>query len=553
MDLSFAAVPHDEAIALIRSMPVVAREVFDQLAPELKAAVFTVKGVALASDRQAIRDLIAEKFDGKATFESQRKKVIAVLKANDFKDKAAARRADFLLRHFSGVAYSAARYRLALTQTDLFPWWQYLSMADTKVRASHAALNGIILRWDSPFWQTHLPPWEPLCRCSWRMLSDFDVEEIIREDADKPEDRRRVLAGPMLDRLLDGNSLMRSVELVDYENGVAVKRRFAPAQPYDLRTPADRGQSWIGWRPDNIVPTKQDLETKLPPEAVKELMAAAAKQEAGGATVAEWIEGKPQAARENPKAKPARAKKPAAPGDAPAAAAVKLPPVQPVSAKPEDQMRAKLLLETGDADTDRKVEEATGFISAVHSVSGMLATPVRARRMRFEALYDPRYPNASARLDHPEVFETTIYLKKNQKPNRTDILHEMAHKIEGEAIAVRFADMGDPEHIFHRKGWQAWQKIVEALNATNQVNEINYSTLALENKQYLTNRCELFARGYAQYIAMRTGNAELIRELDAARERFDGLWQWPDDEFAPIISLYDALFRALGWIKRITK
>ena len=48
---------------------------------------------------------------------------------------------------------------------DAFPYWKYLSMGDEKVRTSHAALNGLILPADDPFWRDHFPPWELGCRC----------------------------------------------------------------------------------------------------------------------------------------------------------------------------------------------------------------------------------------------------------------------------------------------------------------------------------------------------------------------------------------------------
>ena len=52
-DLLFGPVPHDEAVDFIKSKPVVSRQVFDGLLPELKARAFTVSGIEGANVLQA--------------------------------------------------------------------------------------------------------------------------------------------------------------------------------------------------------------------------------------------------------------------------------------------------------------------------------------------------------------------------------------------------------------------------------------------------------------------------------------------------------------------
>ncbi|MBV6425153.1 MAG: hypothetical protein NAOJABEB_02967 [Steroidobacteraceae bacterium] len=71
--------------------------------------------------------------------------------------------------------------------------------------------------------------------------------------------------------------------------------------------------------------------------------------------------------------------------------------------------------------------------------------------------------------------------------------------------------------------------------------------------RYMTSAHEVWARSYAQYIAIRSGNAAMLRELDVTRTRersamvsYSG--QWEDDDFAPIAAAFDALFREMGWI-----
>jgi SPP1 gp7 family putative phage head morphogenesis protein len=59
---------------------------------------------------------------------------------------------------------SATYYRL-IKQTKLFPYWEYRTVGDDKVRPAHAALNGLILPADDPRWDSIYPPNGWNCRC----------------------------------------------------------------------------------------------------------------------------------------------------------------------------------------------------------------------------------------------------------------------------------------------------------------------------------------------------------------------------------------------------
>lgn len=60
---------------------------------------------------------------------------------------------------------SAATYARLMKQTELFPYWEYKTVGDNKVRHSHQLLDGIILPWNSPLWKYILPPNDWNCRC----------------------------------------------------------------------------------------------------------------------------------------------------------------------------------------------------------------------------------------------------------------------------------------------------------------------------------------------------------------------------------------------------
>lgn len=70
---------------------------------------------------------------------------------------------------------------------------------------------------------------------------------------------------------------------------------------------------------------------------------------------------------------------------------------------------------------------------------------------------------------------------------------------------------------------------------------------------YATRMDELWARSYAQYIAVRSGDAQLLEELRGEQEKARTAnlrvpEQWQDDDFEPIARAFDTLFSQLGWL-----
>lgn len=64
--------------------------------------------------------------------------------------------------------------------------------------------------------------------------------------------------------------------------------------------------------------------------------------------------------------------------------------------------------------------------------------------------------------------------------------------------------------------------------------------------EYLLGPRELFARSYCQYVAVRSGDVELLKELEIARQA-NYREQWHDDDFSPIAAALDDVFDQLGW------
>jgi SPP1 gp7 family putative phage head morphogenesis protein len=170
-----ACLPNEKAVAAIGAKAVVLPDTFGKLLPEIKARAFTVAGIIHADALQAIRDRIADLPAGE-DFRSIQGDVASQLlpyfidpnaddKIRDKQEGAALRKAEMLVKQNGFQAYAAGMYDVMDRQRDAFPYWQYITVGDDRVRDEHAALDGLTLPADSPFWQTHYPPWEWGCRC----------------------------------------------------------------------------------------------------------------------------------------------------------------------------------------------------------------------------------------------------------------------------------------------------------------------------------------------------------------------------------------------------
>ena len=63
------------------------------------------------------------------------------------------------------TAESASNYQRLIGKTKLFPYWEYKTAGDDKVRPEHAELDGLVLPANDPRWDKIFPPNGWKCRC----------------------------------------------------------------------------------------------------------------------------------------------------------------------------------------------------------------------------------------------------------------------------------------------------------------------------------------------------------------------------------------------------
>jgi len=188
--------------------------VFDQLIPELKGLAFTVTGIESIDVLQNTRDLLAGIPQGRR-WEDVRKDILGeispwITDPNAEPDdqaahlRAAGRRADLLMRLHGFQAYEVAHSKVLEQMGDVFSHWRWQTMGDGKVRAAHAAMNGITLPKDSRFWRTVWPNRGWNCRCMIVGITQEEAApEIDAEEGMDPE-KRKYPEGPALAQLEHG-------------------------------------------------------------------------------------------------------------------------------------------------------------------------------------------------------------------------------------------------------------------------------------------------------------------------------------------------------------
>lgn len=162
---------------LLAAMPIVTHTQFLQLPPQERWRYFWVprldneKWIAKAKQYTQWLDMGGSFLDSLARF---------LLSTKQYTEEEANHLARFLL-HYAFRVRSELEHRELLDNKDVFPYWQYMAMSDGFVRNTHAALNGLVLPADDPFWKDHYPPWEWGCRCSVIGVTTEEYKDIRKK------------------------------------------------------------------------------------------------------------------------------------------------------------------------------------------------------------------------------------------------------------------------------------------------------------------------------------------------------------------------------------
>jgi hypothetical protein len=130
-------------------------------------------------------------------------------------------------------------------------------------------------------------------------------------------------------------------------------------------------------------------------------------------------------------------------------------------------------------------------------------------------------------------------------------LHEIGHWLDNLAFGGNRVDLYASEESPHFK---EWRRAVRASAAYKNLEHLRdtaatLSDFARDIGTYLSDR-ECFARCYAEYIAIRSGDVVSLRQLDRRLQEAGELTVfWEYEDFRGIADSLDRLFRSQGWMR----
>ena len=205
------------------------------------------------------------------------------------------------------------------------------------------------------------------------------------------------------------------------------------------------------------------------------------------------------------------------------------PPPVPVS-------RALTLL-----DHKRRGKTVLDTIDQVHQDGVLPRIPIeRSTAQAYLGAYrrtsDGRAVNISART-HPGLESTLV--------------HEIGHFLDHQGAYKPGVFASQESPLFAQ-----WRRLVAEspeIRALRELEALSGDPRLLSHLEYMLRGREIWARCYAQYIAVRSGHAGMLGQIRDMVDRDAAAAvliprQWQDAHFEPIAAEIDRIFKALGWL-----
>ncbi len=154
-------------------------------------------------------------------------------------------------------------------------------------------------------------------------------------------------------------------------------------------------------------------------------------------------------------------------------------------------------------------------------------------------------------LYYPDSGQIKMKDNLNEGASLMTFTHEMGHKLDWEALGENNGTWGTRHSEMSEIREAVMQTKAYAGLAETRDKRIALGVEGTEKYYgYMVQGPELWARAYAQYIAEESGNGPMLAFIDKVRDGKTGYWrnaQWDKNDFAPVRSAINRLFKAKGW------
>ena len=175
---AFFALPFEEAIAAFLARRLITPEEFRRLSAEARSQAFSVSRLTSTELVKRVRDVLGRTLEEGGDY----REFVRQVRAGEVDLGITPTAPGYLANVFrtnTASAYGAGRLR-QITSPEVMaarPFVEYRTARDSRVRETHAALEGVVFRQDDPEWRKFMPPLGYQCRCTVVVRRSEAVDE----------------------------------------------------------------------------------------------------------------------------------------------------------------------------------------------------------------------------------------------------------------------------------------------------------------------------------------------------------------------------------------
>lgn len=179
--------PFEEAIAFFRQKTRLPSRSWSEVWQEAHSRAFAVAGAASDALLSDFQKAVDKALSTGTTLAEFRRDFDTIVQRHGWEHTGAPGwRSQIIYETNLATAYSAGRY-VQMTDPDVlrhYPYWQYRHTPCRHPRLMHLAWDGMVLKADDPWWDTHYPPNGWRCGCRVSVISDAGLKRMGRDAPD---------------------------------------------------------------------------------------------------------------------------------------------------------------------------------------------------------------------------------------------------------------------------------------------------------------------------------------------------------------------------------